>query len=61
MSKLTVKTQYLESSICYQRNGSPYNIVLKEASQQDLEILKETGKGDFDHLFESEPKPVKEK
>ena len=49
--KLTVKKEYLESEIHASHNNSSIKVVLKEATQEQLAILK--AKGDFDHLFEN--------
>jgi len=49
--KLTVKKEYLESEIHASHNNSSIKVVLKEATQEQLAILK--SKGDFDHLFEN--------
>lgn len=51
---LKVRKECLESEIHYGHNNSSYKVVLKEATQDQLKILKEL---DFD-IFE---KPEKEK
>jgi hypothetical protein len=69
MAKLIVKPEYLEASVAFSRNGGSYLVVLKNATQEELEHMLKHGrldkkdgeKGDFDHLFVSEPKKDKEK
>lgn len=60
MAKLKVKQEYLNNEIHYGRDNYSYKVVLNKATQRDLEILKETGKGEFDYIFEVETK-TKEK
>ena len=55
-AKLIVKKEHLDSEIHYEGKGSSYKVVLKDATQDQLKILKELG--DFDHIFEN---PGKEK
>lgn len=53
--KLTVKQAHLESEICYTgKDNRSYSVALKNASQDQLRVLKELG--DFDHIFEPEKK-----
>jgi hypothetical protein len=52
--KLVVKQEYLKSEICYTANGRPYLVPLKDASQDQLKVLK--GLGEYDHIFEPEKK-----
>jgi len=56
--KLVVKKEYLDNQISFQGPGGAVNVVLKNATQRDLELLKETNKGELDYIFEA---PVKEK
>lgn len=51
-NKLTVKQAYIESEICYTgKSGRALLVVLKNATQDELKLLKELG--DHDHIFEA--------
>ena len=54
MAKLIVRKEMLESEVHYDQNNSSYKVVLKDASQEQLAILKEKGIDVFE-------KPEKEK
>jgi hypothetical protein len=48
MAKLVVKKELLDQSIHYQREGSSYDVPLKDAPQEQLAILKELGMDIFE-------------
>lgn len=54
MAKLIVRKEMLESEVHYDQNNSSHKVVLKDASQEQLAILKEKGIDVFE-------KPEKEK
>ena len=43
MGKLIVRSECLESEVCYSYNGSSYKVLLKKASQEQLTAIKEIG------------------
>lgn len=53
-NKLIVRKEHLDSEIHFGHNNSSYKVVLKEATQEQLQILKSLG--DFDHIFEKSDK-----
>lgn len=53
-AKLKIKAEHVESEIHYGHDGHSHKVVLKTASQDELELLKKTG--DFDYLFEKTEK-----
>ena len=42
-AKLTVRKECLESEVHYGHNNSSYKVVLKDATQEQLAVLKELG------------------
>jgi hypothetical protein len=48
MPILKVKKELLESKISYRDNNSSYEVVLKEATQEQLATLKELGMDIFE-------------
>jgi hypothetical protein len=51
-AKLTVKKENIESEVHYSWNGSSYKVLLKDATQDQLAVLKELGMD----VFEKEDK-----
>jgi hypothetical protein len=47
-AKLTVKKENLESEVHYSWNGSSYKVLLRDATQDQLAILKELGMDVFE-------------
>lgn len=47
-AKLTVKKEQLESEVHYSWNGSSYKVLLKDATQDQLAVLKELGMDIFE-------------
>ena len=62
MAALKIKKEHLDSEVHVDLNGSSYKIVLANAEQAQLHMLKglknSKGESEFDYLFE---KPEKEK
>ena len=52
MAKLIVKQEHLQSEIHFEAHGSSRVVILKNATQAELELLKKQGV--FDHIFETE-------
>ena len=43
MAKLVVRKEFLESTVDYGYHNSSYSVKLKEASQEQLAMIKEVG------------------
>jgi hypothetical protein len=52
MAKLIVKKEMLESEVHYGKNNSSYKVVLKDATQEQLQDLKDLGM----EIFEKDKK-----
>jgi hypothetical protein len=52
MTKLIVRKELLESSVDFGLHNSSYHVVLKEATQEQLQMIKEAGVD----VFEKESK-----
>lgn len=47
-AKLKVRNEHLDSEVHYAWNGSSYKVILKDAPQEQLAILKELGMDIFE-------------
>lgn len=56
MAKLTVRKECLDSEVHYGYNNSSYKVVLKEATQEQLKVLKEIGVDVFEEKLDKPEK-----